>query len=95
LVRTAVRPFNHKSVAVTGGFPATRLDAFDPWQTAEQPDFNLTTEGLAMTTTSMPKAETERLIVHGETSVAEIAAALGEDERAVWLALHQLTKAQC
>jgi Coenzyme PQQ synthesis protein D (PqqD) len=29
----------------------------------------------------------------GETSVAEIAAALGEDERAVWLALHQLTKA--
>ena len=30
----------------------------------------------------------------GETSVAEIAAALGEDERAVWLALHQLTKAQ-
>jgi Coenzyme PQQ synthesis protein D (PqqD) len=30
----------------------------------------------------------------GETSVAEIAAALGDDERAVWLALHQLTKAQ-
>ena len=30
----------------------------------------------------------------GETSVAEIAAALCEDERAVWLALHQLTKAQ-
>jgi Coenzyme PQQ synthesis protein D (PqqD) len=30
----------------------------------------------------------------GETSVAEIATALGEDERAVWLALHQLTKAQ-
>jgi hypothetical protein len=30
----------------------------------------------------------------GETSVAEIAAALGEDEPAVWLALHQLTKAQ-
>ena len=30
----------------------------------------------------------------GETSVAGIAAALGEDERAVWLALHQLTKAQ-
>jgi hypothetical protein len=30
----------------------------------------------------------------GEKSVAEIAAALGEDERAVWLALHQLTKAQ-
>ena len=30
----------------------------------------------------------------GETSVARIAAALGEDERAVWLALHQLTKAQ-
>jgi Coenzyme PQQ synthesis protein D (PqqD) len=30
----------------------------------------------------------------GETSVAEIVAALGEDERAVWLALHQLTKAQ-
>jgi hypothetical protein len=31
---------------------------------------------------------------NGETSVAEIAAALGEDEHAVWLALHQLTKAQ-
>jgi hypothetical protein len=30
----------------------------------------------------------------GETSVAAIAAALVEDERAVWLALHQLTKAQ-
>ena len=30
----------------------------------------------------------------GETSVAAIAAAMGEDERAVWLALHQLTKAQ-
>ena len=30
----------------------------------------------------------------GETSVAAIAAALGEDERVVWLALHQLTKAQ-
>ena len=30
----------------------------------------------------------------GETSVAAIAAALGEDERAVWLALHQLTKSQ-
>jgi hypothetical protein len=30
----------------------------------------------------------------GETSVATIAAALGEDEPAVWLALHQLTKAQ-
>ena len=30
----------------------------------------------------------------GETSVTEIAAVLGEDERAVWLALHQLTKAQ-
>jgi hypothetical protein len=30
----------------------------------------------------------------GETSVTAIAAALGEDERAVWLALHQLTKAQ-
>ena len=30
----------------------------------------------------------------GETSVAEIASTLGEDERAVWLALHQLTKAQ-
>ena len=30
----------------------------------------------------------------GETSVAEIASSLGEDERAVWLALHQLTKAQ-
>jgi Coenzyme PQQ synthesis protein D (PqqD) len=78
-----------------------------------------------MTTPTMPKAKTERLIVReidgetlvydrgrdmvsclnefaakvwrecdGETSVAEIAAALGEDERAVWLALHQLTKAQ-
>ncbi len=30
----------------------------------------------------------------GEKSVAGIADALGEDERAVWLALHQLTKAQ-
>ena len=30
----------------------------------------------------------------GETSVAEIANSLGEDEAAVWLALHQLTKAQ-
>ena len=30
----------------------------------------------------------------GETSVAAIAAMLGEDERAVWLALHQLTKAE-
>ncbi len=30
----------------------------------------------------------------GETSVPEIAAIVGEDERAVWLALHQLTKAQ-
>jgi Coenzyme PQQ synthesis protein D (PqqD) len=30
----------------------------------------------------------------GETSVADIAAALGADERAVWLALHHLTKAQ-
>jgi Coenzyme PQQ synthesis protein D (PqqD) len=30
----------------------------------------------------------------GETSVAEIASALGEDERAVWLAVHQLKKAQ-
>ena len=30
----------------------------------------------------------------GKTSVAEIAAALGEGEGAVWLALHQLTKAQ-
>ena len=30
----------------------------------------------------------------GETSVAAIAVALGEDERAVWLALHQLTKAR-
>src|SRR5271154_7583389 len=30
----------------------------------------------------------------GEKSVAEIAAALGEDERTVWLALHQLTKSQ-
>ena len=29
----------------------------------------------------------------GETSVAAIAAALGEDERAVWLALLQLTSA--
>jgi hypothetical protein len=78
-----------------------------------------------MTTTPIPKAKTERLIVReidgetlvydrgrdaasclnefaarvwrecdGETSVAAIAAALGEDERAVWLALHQLTKAQ-
>ena len=78
-----------------------------------------------MTTTPMPKAKTERLIVReidgetlvydrnrdaasclnefaarvwrecdGETSVAGIAAALGEDERAVWLALRQLTKAQ-
>jgi hypothetical protein len=78
-----------------------------------------------MTTSRMPKAKTERLIVReidgetlvydqsrhaasclnefaarvwrecsGEISVAAIAAALGEDERAVWLALHQLTKAQ-
>jgi Coenzyme PQQ synthesis protein D (PqqD) len=30
----------------------------------------------------------------GETSVAEITAALSEDEGAVWLALHQLAKAQ-
>jgi hypothetical protein len=30
----------------------------------------------------------------GETSVAGIAAALGEDERAVWLALHQLNKSR-
>ena len=30
----------------------------------------------------------------GETSVAGIAAALGEDERAVWLALHQLNKSK-
>ena len=30
----------------------------------------------------------------GRTSVAEIADELGEDERAAWLALHQLTKAQ-
>src|ERR1700689_260070 len=30
----------------------------------------------------------------GEKSVSEIADELGEDERAVWLALHQLTKAQ-
>jgi hypothetical protein len=30
----------------------------------------------------------------GETSVAGIAAALGEDEHAVWLALHQLTQSQ-
>ena len=29
-----------------------------------------------------------------ETSVAEIAAIVGQDERAVWLALHHLTKAQ-
>jgi hypothetical protein len=30
----------------------------------------------------------------GETSVAGIAAALGEDQRAVWLALHQLNKSK-
>jgi hypothetical protein len=30
----------------------------------------------------------------GETSVAGIADALGEDERSVWLALHQLAKSQ-
>ena len=30
----------------------------------------------------------------GETSIGGIAVALGEDERAVWLALHQLTKSQ-
>ena len=30
----------------------------------------------------------------GETSVAGIAAAMGEDERAVWLALHRLMKSQ-
>src|SRR5271170_2006991 len=30
----------------------------------------------------------------GTTSVADIAAALGEDERTVWLALHQLAKSQ-
>jgi hypothetical protein len=30
----------------------------------------------------------------GATSVADIAAELGEDERAVWLVLHQLTKSQ-
>ena len=30
----------------------------------------------------------------GKTSVAGIADALGEDEHAVWLALHQLTKSQ-
>ena len=30
----------------------------------------------------------------GETSVVDIAATLGEDERAVWLALHELTRAQ-
>jgi hypothetical protein len=30
----------------------------------------------------------------GNTSVAGIAAALGEDERAVWLALHKLVKSQ-
>jgi len=30
----------------------------------------------------------------GETSVAGIAASLGEDERAVWLALHKLVKSQ-
>ena len=88
-----------------------------------EPDFNLTTEGVAMTTNPVPKAKTGRLIVReidgetlvydrsrdaasclnefaarvwreydGETSVAAIAAALGEDERR--LALHQLTKAQ-
>jgi hypothetical protein len=96
-----------------------------PVEADRQPDFNLTTEGLAVTTNPMPKAKTERLIVReidgetlvydrgrdaasclnefaarvwrecdGETSVAAIAAALGEDEPAVWLALHQLTKAQ-
>jgi hypothetical protein len=50
-----------------------------------------------MPTNPTPKAKTERLIVReidGETSVAEIPAALCKDERAVWLALHQLTKAQ-
>ena len=31
----------------------------------------------------------------GETSVAGVAAALGEDERAVWLALRQLAKGSC
>ena len=31
---------------------------------------------------------------YGETSVAGIADALDEDERAVWLALHQLMKSQ-
>ena|SRR5277367_11804 len=30
----------------------------------------------------------------GTTSVADIAAALGDDERAVWLALHQLNKSK-
>src|SRR5271163_1544322 len=30
----------------------------------------------------------------GKTSVADIADALGEDERAVWLALHQLNKSK-
>ena len=30
----------------------------------------------------------------GEKSVADIAGALGEDERAVWLALHQLNKSK-
>src|ERR1700677_606221 len=30
----------------------------------------------------------------GETSVADIADALGEDERAVWLALHKLNKSK-
>src|SRR5271170_5218681 len=30
----------------------------------------------------------------GETSVADIADALGEDERAVWLALHRLNKSK-
>jgi len=30
----------------------------------------------------------------GKTSIAGIAAALGEDERAVWLALHRLTKSK-
>jgi hypothetical protein len=94
------------------------------WRISNPSDFNLTTEGIGMTTNPMPKAKTERLIVReidgetlvydrgrdaasclsefaarvwrecdGETSVAEIADALGEDERAVWLALHQLVKA--
>jgi Coenzyme PQQ synthesis protein D (PqqD) len=104
-------------------FERNRLRTYG--ESEKSSDFNLTTEGIGMTTNSMPKAKTERLIVReidgetlvydisrygatclnefaarvwrecdGKTSVAAIAAALGEDERAVWLALHQLTKAQ-